>query len=250
MLRSAIVASFLISVFASSAAANAAQGDAALRAALKADLQQYLTGRAKPERLSAVSLSISFPNDPQNLSVAVGKTEYGGAGRAVTPADLYQIGSNTKSFTSAAILQLEAEGKVSLDQTVGRWLPQYPAWKNVSIARLLNMTSGIPTYDAVPAMLRAYAADPYHDWSPAALIKYVYPGTKGAPAPTHGWSYSNTNYLLCQLIIEKATGKSYTDEIRRRFLDRSQLNLGAAYYSSNIYPKALLDRTLHAAGKI
>jgi D-alanyl-D-alanine carboxypeptidase len=245
MQRPAITMSFLIFAFASSAAANAAESNAALRSALKADLQQYLTARAKPEHLSGVSLSVSFPNDPQNLNVAVGATQYGGAGRAVVPGDLYQIGSNTKSFTSTAILQLEAEGKLSLDQTVGRWLPQYPAWKNVTIRRLLNMTSGIPTYDAFPPFLRAYAADPYHNWPAPALVQYVYPTTKGALPPTHGYSYSNTNYILCQLIIEKATGHSYTDEMRRRFLDNSVLHLGPAYYSSHIYPKSLLDRTVH-----
>ena len=104
------------------------------------------------------------------------------------------------------------------------------------------MTSGIPTYDSVQAMLVAYAANPTRNWSPPELIAYVYPGAKDAPPPTTGWSYSNTNYLLAQLIIEKASGHSYAAELRRRFFANSALRLDATYYYPHLYPSSIAKR--------
>lgn len=222
-------------------AAAASQSDAGLRAALQRDLDRYLSTCAKIEHISAISLSIGLHGRPQNINIAAGTTKYGGTGRAVTPVQLWQIGSNTKSFTAAAILQLEAEGVLTIDQTVGRWLPQYPAWKSVTIRRLLNMTSGIPSYDFVPQMLADYARNPMRSFTAAELIAYVYPGNPGAPKPTTGFDYSNTNYLLAELIIERATHNTYASEIERRFL-HSNLDLTSTYYSGTQYPAGVLDR--------
>ncbi len=223
------------------AGALAAADDGALRAALRADLQSYLEARRTIEHISALSLSVKLPGATSNINVTAGRTRYDG-GAAVTPGSLYQIGSNGKAFTAVTILQLEAEGKLSIHDTVGKWLPQYPAWKDVTIERLLNMTSGIPTYDNVQAMQVAYAANPTRNWSPAELIAYVYPGGKDAPPPTTGWSYSNTNYLLAQLIIEKASGRSYEAELRRRFFADRALHLDATYYRPHVYPSSVTNR--------
>jgi D-alanyl-D-alanine carboxypeptidase len=142
-------------------------------------------------------------------------------------------------------LQLEAEGKLTIDETVGRWLPQYPAWKNVTIRRLLSMTSGIPTYDDTPEMLGAYAKNPKRYFTIPELIAYVYPTNPKAPRPTRGYSYSNTNYLLAELIVGAASHSSYASEIDRRFL-RSGLGLSDTYYAANQYPPDVLARV--AAG--
>jgi len=142
---------------------------------LQSDLQHSLAARARVEHISAVSLSIYVPVEPSNINVAVGHMQYGGAGAAITPNALYQIGSNTKSFTAATILQLEDEGVLSIDDTVGKWLPQYPAWKNITIRRLLNMTSDIPTYDDMESMLSAYARNPTKYFTTQELVGFVYP---------------------------------------------------------------------------
>jgi D-alanyl-D-alanine carboxypeptidase len=138
------------------------------------------------------------------------------------------------------ILQLEAEGKLTIDQTVGHWLPQYPAWKRVTIARLLNMTSDIPSYDNVPQMLRDYVKDPKRNFTIPELIAYVYPGNPNAPPPTRGYHYSNTNYLLAQLIIERVSHDSYANELKRRFIQN--LGLHNTYYEALQYPPEVTAR--------
>jgi len=210
-----------------------------LTSGLQADLSLYLTQRAKPEHISAVSLSVYIPGSSSNLNIVVGRTQYGvGAGAPATSTNLYQIGSNTKSFTAAAILQLEAEGKLSIDDTVGKWLPDYPAWKDVSIRRLLNMTSDIPTYDDMRSMLAEYAADPTRDWSKQRLVDVVYPKI----TPGAGWLYSNTAYILSEMIVERASNSSYADEIRRRFIDNPAIGLTATYYEPHLYPAYVTSR--------
>jgi D-alanyl-D-alanine carboxypeptidase len=215
--------------------------DATLRASLQRDLNQYLAARARPEHISAISLSVSLHGAPETIDVTAGMTRYGGEGTPITSETLWQIGSNTKAFTAATFLQLEAEGKLSIDQTLGRWLPQYPAWKSVTIRRLLDMTSGIPGYDFSNAMLSAYARNPKHNLTTAELVRYAYPTTPGAPPPTTGYSYSNTNYILAEMIIERVTGHSYTSELDRRFL-RNNLGLDNTYYAAYSYPASVLDR--------
>ena len=212
-----------------------------LRAALQRNLNQYLAARAKLEHISAISLSVSLHGAPETIDVSAGTTRYGGAGAPITPETLWQIGSNTKAFTSAAILQLEAEGKLNIDQTLGQWLPRYPAWKSVTIRRLLNMTSGIPGYDFSNVMLEAYAKNPERNFTVKELIAYAYPTSPGAPPPTTGYSYSNTNYLLAEMIVERATGHSYAAELDRRFL-RAGLGLDDTYYAADEYPASIRER--------
>ena len=214
--------------------------DQTLRASLQRDLNQYLNARSKIEHVTAISLSVSLHGQPANVNVTAGQTGIRN-GQPVTPDDLWQIGSNTKAFTAAVILQLEAEGTLTVDQTVGRWLPQYPAWKSVTIRRLLNMTSGIPSYDHVPSMLRDYANEPRRDFTTPQLVAYVYPGTAHAPPPTTGYSYSNTNYLLAELIIERASRDTYAHQLDRRFF-QSDIGLTSSYYSGQQYAPAILER--------
>jgi D-alanyl-D-alanine carboxypeptidase len=219
----------------------AQDSDATLHSALERDLNGYLTTRATVEHISALSLSVELPGRRTNINVVAGRTAWK-SGPAITPANLFNIGSNTKAFTACVILQLEAEGKLSIDQTVGHWLPQYPAWSNVTIRHLLDMTSGIPGYDNVPAMLQAEAKTIQRRWTDPQLVAFVDPVYGKAPPPTHGYDYSNTNYILAGMIIERVSGHSYADEVRRRLIDG--LGLRDMYYSPNVYPKSVIDRLL------
>jgi D-alanyl-D-alanine carboxypeptidase len=206
-------------------------------AALRADLQQYLTARRSAEHISAVSLSVSLPNG-RFIDVAAGTTAYGG-GAAVTPASLFQVGSNTKAFTAALVLKLQSAKKLTVADSVGRWLPQYAGWKGVTIHHMLDMTSGIETYDDTVAWMKAITADPYHFFSAAQLVGYISPKQPLAS----GWHYSNTGYVLSSMIAEKASGgTSYTNLIRSLVIEPTTIR--DLYYYPDIYPRELRIRTV------
>ena len=183
---------------------------AALAASLRSDLSRYLATRRQAEHISAVALRVTFRGNQPAINVTAGTTRYGGGG-PVSPDALWQIGSNTKAFTAVMLLQLEAEGRLSINDTLGKWLPQYPAWRNITIKQLLNMTSGIPDYAGQPAFDSAVAAGT--GFSAAQLAGYVAGEVFGDV-----WNYSNTNYILAQMIIEKVTHDSYADQLTRRII--------------------------------
>jgi D-alanyl-D-alanine carboxypeptidase len=207
-----LAAAGLLSGGAASASPGAPNG-AAVQAALRHDLTHYLTAQRKAEHISAVSLRVTFPGSKPSIDLATGTTRYGG-GPPVSTSALWQIGSNTKAFTAVILLQLEAEGKLSISDPIGKWLPQYPAWRNVTIRQLLDMTSRIPDYAFQPAFVAALAAAPAARFSAARLVSYV----TGLPLAPAGWTYSDTNYILAQMIIERVTHDSYADQLTRRII--------------------------------
>ena len=238
----ALVASVLIGSVAlpAAAAASAATGPAApchracLERALRTDLGSYLRARGAAEHISASSLTVRFPGARGTINVAAGTTRFGGT-QPVRPSSVWQIGSNTKAFTSVILLQLEAEHRLSINDTLGKWLPRYKQWSDVTIERLLNMTSGIPTYDNSPGFMRTLAANPHRYFTPRALVRYAVSDT-----PTTGYSYSNTNYVLGEMIIEKVTHHSYRHELQARII--RPLHLHHLYYRSDTYPRSVTRR--------
>jgi len=130
---------------------------------------------------------------------------------AASPAMRYSIGSVSKQFTVAAVMLLAEEGRLSLDDHVSKWLPLLTRANEVSIRQLLSMTAGYQDYwpqDYVfTDMLRPAATDEItRRWAQKALD--FDPGTK--------WQYSNTNYVIAGMIVEKVTGAPFMDFLRRR----------------------------------
>jgi D-alanyl-D-alanine carboxypeptidase len=236
MYRLLALGAFLSLVCSASATAATSAATTKVATQLKADLQAYLASRGAPEHISAASLSVSLP-DGRFIDVAAGTDAYGG-GAPVTPANLFQIGSNTKAFTAIVALKLQAQHKLTIDDTVGKWLPQYPAWKAATIDRLFDMTTGIPTYDDSFDMQRDYSRNPVRDFTPAELIAYVDPKSP----LKHVWLYSNTGYALAEMIEEKAAGKSFTDLIRDMVI--APTGIKDLYYYPGVYPAELRARTV------
>lgn len=141
-------------------------------------------------------------------------------GQPMQAQDRVHIGSITKTFVATVVLQLAAEGRLSLNDSVQKWLPgvitghgYHPA--RITIRQLLHMTSGIRDYLDDPAFTNPNNPQPLEQtWQPQQLVDIAL----GLGPPVHGWVYSNTNYILLGMIIQKVTGQSPITEISRRIL--------------------------------
>src|SRR5215470_17350228 len=128
-----------------------------------------------------------------------------------TKETVYEIGSNTKQFTAAAIMMLVEDGKVHLEDPITNYFPEAPeAWRTITIRHLLSHTSGIQNHVAVPHWMDVFKTDLAFETSPARdeLLKMFFKlPLEFQPGET--WAYDNTGYYLLGIIIEKVTGKSY-----------------------------------------
>lgn len=143
--------------------------------------------------------------------------------------DRYRVGSITKTFVSTVLLQLEAEGRLSLDDTVEKWLPGVVHGNGhdgsrITVRQLLNHTSGIFDYTSDETFARTYflkdgfLAHRYDTQRPEQLVATAM-AHKPDFAPGTSWNYSNTNYVLAGMVIHKVTGRTYGEEIRHRVID-------------------------------
>lgn len=137
------------------------------------------------------------------------------------PMDIYsafRIGSNTKTFVVTNVLQLVDEGKLSLDDTLGKFFPGFKNGKLITIRMLCNMTSGIPNYTLSDTFEMVLEQQPLKKWAPQELVDLV--KNKDFVTPGTTFEYSNTNTVLLGMIIEQLTGKSLTENLRTRFFNK------------------------------
>ncbi|MFE1200462.1 serine hydrolase domain-containing protein [Streptomyces sp. NPDC058762] len=156
-----------------------------------------------------------------------------GTGEPRSERDRYRVGSITKTFVATVVLQLEAEGRLSLDDTVDEWLPGVVEGNGnhgdrITLRQLLNHTSGIYNYTADEEFARThFARDGFlqHRYDTVTPRQLVAIATAHEPdfAPGADWKYSNTNYILAGMVIEEATGHPYAEEVRRRIIDPLKL---------------------------
>jgi D-alanyl-D-alanine carboxypeptidase len=135
------------------------------------------------------------------------------------PDHRFRIGSLTKSYVATVVLQLAAEGVLTLDDSVERWLPGLvPNGSAITLRQLLNHTSGIWNYTDDQELLAKLVADPLAAWPPEALVAVA---TSHGPRfpPGSQWSYSNTGYILLGLVVEKASGTPLNEQLRRRIFE-------------------------------
>ncbi|GAA2222010.1 serine hydrolase domain-containing protein [Streptomyces amakusaensis] len=148
-------------------------------------------------------------------------------GKPRSAKERYRIASITKTFVAAVLLDQEADGLLSLDDTVDKWLPGVVRGngndgRKMTVRQLLNHSTGLFEYSADPEYFRkhytkAYLKHRYDTWTPLQTIRV---GLAHQPdfAPGAKHAYSNTGYVLAGLVIEKASGNSYAHEVRKRIL--------------------------------
>lgn len=154
-----------------------------------------------------------------------------------TPARaVYEIGSVTKQFTAAAILQLVEQGKLSLDDEVTRHLPSYPTQGHrLTVRRLLDHTSGIRSYTEIPEFGTLATRS-----LPRDSLTALFAGKPFDFAPGAGQVYNNSAYFLLGQIIEKLSGQSYADYVQRHLFARAGM-LDSRYCSNS----AVVPRRAH-----
>ncbi|MEV7937308.1 serine hydrolase domain-containing protein [Kitasatospora sp. NPDC088264] len=175
---------------------------------------------------------------------SAGAAELGGAAKPPTDGRV-RIGSSTKTFTATLVLQLVAEGKVGLDTPAAHYLPEFGLDGRITVRMLLQHTSGVFNHTGevyadgtvapgIPIPYgttgREWMDNRFKTYRPQELVRLAL----SRPArfePGAGWSYSNTNYVLTRLLIEKVTGRPVAEEMRR-------LVLGPLGLSGTVVPGA------------
>ena len=154
---------------------------------------------------------------------------------------VFELGSITKQFTAVAIMQLVEQGKLSTDETLDKYIPEYAYAKDITIHQLLNMTSGVPDYlycgvlgftwddlenlslatiFSFEAMMREIVTTPLdHDDLVKRISEYPLDFTPGTE-----FAYSNTNYYFLGIIIEQLSGMPYDEYVRKNILEPLGLN--------------------------
>ncbi len=141
-----------------------------------------------------------------------------------------RIASTAKAMSGYVALSLVDEGKLSLDDTVGKWLPDEPlAWQGVTLAELLQHTSGVPDFTGSKAFAAAVGAAPLDPPPPPTLLSYVANEPLVFP-PGSSYRYSNSDNVLVGLIVAAASGHPYPAELRRVLT--KPVGLGRTYLRS------------------
>jgi D-alanyl-D-alanine carboxypeptidase len=135
--------------------------------------------------------------------------------KPLKPEMLFDAASIGKTFTAALVLQLTEEGRLTLDDTLGQWLPAFANIDSaVTIRQLLNHTSGLAHYTENTKYWKSVLSDLDRIWTPADILALT---PKAHYAPGKGWHYSSANYILLGMIAEKATESTLAKELRKRF---------------------------------
>ncbi|MEU3647687.1 serine hydrolase domain-containing protein [Lentzea sp. NPDC034063] len=171
---------------------------------------------------AALGVQARVTDGRQRFTASSGKAELDG-NRPVPENGRFRVGSITKTFVSTVTLQLAGEGKVDLDAPVVRYLPGLIDGR-ITVRQVLQHTSGLFNYtNALPLNPDEFEQIRYKSWTPQELLAVstskpldFEPGTQ--------WSYSNTNYVVAGLLVEKITGKPYEKAVEQRILKPLHLN--------------------------
>lgn len=188
-----------------------------LRQSLQAKLEEW----HKSGKFAGATLGVCAA-DGNCFGLAVGLSDLE-TKTPMKPNDLMLAGSVGKTYAAAVALQLVEEGKINLDDKIetylGRekWFRRLPNAREITVRQLMNHTSGLARYEFKEQFAKDLTANPDKVWKPEELLAYLF-DEKAAFEAGKGWDYSDTNYIVLGMIIERVTGKKYYAEARNRIL--------------------------------
>ena len=193
---------------------------------LEQRLQQRLDSAHRAGRFVGAQLAVALPNGSV-VAVATGFADTAKK-EAMTTRHLLLSGSVGKTYASAVALQLIHEGKIGLDDPISKylgsepWFSRLPNAQAITVRQLMNHTSGLVRYEFNEKFTADLTAAPDRVWRPQELIAYIL-DTAAPFAAGQGWDYSDTNYIVLGMIMEKVTGRTYYDLARERVLRPAKL---------------------------
>lgn len=211
-------AAVAVAIGALALGALAPSAGAASRAARPDAIQQRLNAIVSPDHVPGALAAVrDQAGHTRTYAAGVGDLATG----AKVPRDgEVRIGSVTKTFTAVVVLQLVGEGKIRLDGPVETYLPsllrgQGIDGRHITVRQLLQHTSGLPDYedDVTDDILQRRYLSPRDTLDIALRHEAVF-------APGTSWGYSNTNYLVAGMIVEKVTGRPLAEEVDKRIIKR------------------------------
>ena len=222
--RAAASTALIITVvitFASNALATTLTDDSTLTNHLSAELtlklQRELDRVVRETGVPGTTLAIISPQGTWVGASGVSNLE---TQEPMLPNDIFAVGSTSKAYTSATVLKVVEEGYLTLDDTLGKWLPEIasniPDGESINIRQLLNGTSGIHDYANGNEQFDTDAFnDPLSDRTPGELVAYAegkprFEGESCSPV----WCYPNTGYILAGMVVEEATGSTLARVMR------------------------------------
>ena len=188
-----------------------------IQTALQAKLDSIIAYTSIP----GITIGIAMP-DGSSFGLSAGVSDRS-VHRRMSPSDLMLQGSVGKIYFNAVALQLVSEGRLDLDAKLsvylGRepWFDRLPNARDVTIRQMMSHQSGIVRYEFNNAFLDDLTADPMRTFTPVERLEYLFDSEAPFAAGT-SWEYSDTNFILVAMVIEKITGHSAYDEIRDRLL--------------------------------
>jgi len=189
---------------------------------LRTLLQARLDSLHRAGSFAGAQLAVALP-DGRTIAVATGWADTAKR-EAMTTTHLLPSGSVGKTYVSAVAMQLIHEGKFSLDDKVSTylgdeaWYARLPNAQDITIRQLMTHTSGLVRYEFNDRFLADLTSSPPDRvWQPRELVAYLL-DTQAPFAAGQGWDYSDTNYIVLGIIMEKVTGRTYLDMLRERVL--------------------------------
>jgi D-alanyl-D-alanine carboxypeptidase len=187
-------------------------------------------------RIDSLVAASNFPGVVLGVSLSDGTTFAVAGGYADTAKNIRMrpdarmlLGSVGKTYFSAVALDLVDDGKLDLDAPISKylgdepWFNRIPNANDITVRMLMNHTSGLVRYEFNPKVTAAITADPDKEFTPEERISYIL-DTAPPFAAGQGWQYSDTNYIVLGMIVEKITDNSYYTLIRRRILNPLSLS--------------------------